>query len=117
MPFTSAVGRAQVRSAAWQADFLARPLGERESIARGMRAGSEQRKRQGMAWTDLDAATVRAQLHAANAPVLIHGHTHQPAEHDLARWVLSDWDADARPPRGQALRLWADGRIERIAAC
>lgn len=113
--------RAQVRSAAWQADFLARPLGERESIARGMRAGSEQRKRQGMAWTDLDAATVRAQLHAANAPVLIHGHTHQPAEHDLgdglARWVLSDWDADARPPRGQALRLWADGRIERIAAC
>lgn len=113
--------RAQVRSPAWQADFVARPLAEREAIARGLRDGSEQRKRQGLAWSDLDAATVRHQLRAAGAPVLIHGHTHRPAEHDLgdglARWVLSDWDTDAHPPRGQALRLWADGRFERVAAC
>lgn len=113
--------RAEVRSPAWQANFLAQPLAERETIARGIRAGSEQRKRQNMAWTDLDTDAVRTQLQAAGANVLIHGHTHQPAEHDLgdgfARWVLSDWDADARPPRGQALRLWADGRFERIAAC
>lgn len=113
--------RAQVRAPAWQADFLGRPLAERESIARGIRDGSEQRKRMGLSWTDLDATTVRAQLRAADAQVLIHGHTHQPAEHDLgdglARWVLADWDADATPPRGQVLRLWDDGRFERLAAC
>lgn len=113
--------RADVRSPAWQADFLAKPLADRETIARGIRADSEQRKRQNMAWTDLDDGAVRAQLHKAHAHVLIHGHTHQPTEHDLGhgltRWVLSDWDAAAHPPRGQALRLRADGQMERITAC
>ena len=40
---------------------------------------------------------------------LIHGHTHKPAEHELAdglrRVVLSDWDLGATPPRGEVLRL------------
>ncbi|HET6829090.1 MAG TPA: UDP-2,3-diacylglucosamine diphosphatase, partial [Ramlibacter sp.] len=44
---------------------------------------------------------------------LIHGHTHKPATHTpapgLQRIVLSDWDADAQPPRLQALRLDASG--------
>jgi len=113
--------RAQVRATAWQTDFLARPLAEREAIARGLRDSSEQRKRQGLAWSDLDADTVRAQLVAAHTHVLIHGHTHLPAEHDLghgqARWVLSDWDCAAQPPRGEVLRLHADGRHERVRAC
>ncbi len=113
--------RAQVRSPEWQSTFLTRPLAEREAVARELRTQSEQRKRQGLAWSDLDADAVRAQLQAAQAPVLIHGHTHQPAQHDLgnglSRWVLSDWEADARPPRGQLLRLWADGRLERVNAC
>ena len=30
------------------------------------------------------------------------------------RIVLSDWDAEARPPRLEALRLHADGRSERV---
>jgi hypothetical protein len=28
--------------------------------------------------------------------------------------VLSDWDAEATPPRLEALRLHADGRAERV---
>jgi UDP-2,3-diacylglucosamine hydrolase len=41
--------------------------------------------------------------------VLIHGHTHRPDTHDLGnglqRWVLSDWDCSAQPPRAEVLRL------------
>jgi hypothetical protein len=40
---------------------------------------------------------------------MIHGHTHHPAVHQLApgktRWVLSDWDFESTPPRGDVLRL------------
>ena len=39
--------------------------------------------------------------------VLLHGHTHKPAVHDLgdglSRWVLSDWHADSQPPRLEVL--------------
>jgi UDP-2,3-diacylglucosamine hydrolase len=104
--------RAQVRSMAWQRDFLARPLEQRRAQARSMRDHSEQRKR-GMAvddWVDIDKATAVRWMHEANAPTLIHGHTHRPAHEDLApgfvREVLSDWDLDeARPPRAEVLRL------------
>ena len=51
-------------------------------------------------------------LHSAQSSTLIHGHTHRPAEHDLAnglrRIVLSDWDASATPPRVEILRLSRD---------
>lgn len=54
----------------------------------------------------------------AQAPVLIHGHTHHPAAHDLGdglqRVVLSDWDAAATPPRLEVLRLNAAG-LQRVA--
>ena len=50
-----------------------------------------------------------AWLQAADASVMVHGHTHKPAEHDLGaglrRIVLTDWDAAAVPPRMQVLRL------------
>ncbi len=101
--------RGQVRTAAWQRDFLARPLAERKSIARGLREQSEARKRSGAPDADVDLAAAAAWLEAADAPVMIHGHTHRPAEHEvgpgLRRMVLSDWDAAAAPPRLQVLRL------------
>lgn len=101
--------RAQVRTAAWQRDFLARPLAERRSIARDLRGQSEARKRSGVPYADVDTAAAVAWLEAADAPVLIHGHTHRPADHQfgtgLRRIVLSDWDATAAPPRLQVLRL------------
>jgi UDP-2,3-diacylglucosamine hydrolase len=110
--------RRQVRSAAWQQTFLARPLAERQLIARELRQQSQQqhlqRKNSGAPFIDLDAAAARAWLQAAHAPLLIHGHTHQPALHDLGdglqRIVLSDWDAnpEADHPRAEVLRLSAD---------
>lgn len=105
--------RAEVRSPAWQASFLAKPLAERQTIARSLRDASEQRKRGGATYADVDTTAARAWLHAARAHHLLHGHTHHPADHDLGdgfrRVVLSDWDASATPSRQQVLRLSATG--------
>jgi UDP-2,3-diacylglucosamine hydrolase len=111
--------RAQVRDPTWQRAFLAQPLGTRQELARGMRAESEQLKRTGRDYADVDTPAALQWLLAADAPVLVHGHTHKPADHVLdathRRIVLSDWDADAVPPRLESLRLHADGRAERVA--
>lgn len=110
--------RREVRSAAWQRSFLAKPLAERQAIARGLREQSEARKKSGATYADVDSEAALKQLQAAKAHILIHGHTHQPAVHDLghgySRVVLSDWDAAAQPPRAEVLRLTANG-LRRIA--
>ena len=109
--------RLQVRSPAWQQAFLARPLAERQSIARDMRRQSEARKHWGVSYGEVDSAAARQWLEAAHAATLIHGHTHQPAVHELgaglSRVVLSDWDAAAATPRADVLRLSASG-LQRI---
>ncbi len=109
--------RAEVRSPAWQAAFLAKPLAERLAIARGLRAQSEARKRSAMVHADVDPEAARAWLASARAPTLIHGHTHRPAEHGLGpglrRVVLSDWDTDGVPARAEVLRLGLDGGLQR----
>lgn len=104
--------RAEVRSAQWQQHFLAKPLAERSRIAREIRAHSETRKQataSQLAAHDLDTSAVKAWLTTAQASILVHGHTHQPANHDMGegriRVVLSDWDLAASPPRAQVLRL------------
>jgi UDP-2,3-diacylglucosamine hydrolase len=101
--------RAQVRAPGWQREFLSRPLAERRAIARGLRAQSEARKHAGATYADVDHAAATAWLEAADAQVMIHGHTHKPADHDLGggrrRIVLSDWDAAAATPRLEVLRL------------
>jgi UDP-2,3-diacylglucosamine hydrolase len=104
--------RGQVRAPSWQSDFLAKPLEQRQAIARGLREQSEARKRSVVEYPDVDGEAAAAWLDAADAPVLIHGHTHRPADHELdgrRRIVLSDWDAASNPPRLQALRLTAAG--------
>ncbi len=110
--------RAEVRSDAWQQAFLARPLEERRAIARGLRNESESRKQPGTEYADADTGAVQAWLAAAQAPVLVHGHTHRPADHalpgGLRRLVLSDWDMAAIPPRAEALRIGTDGSAVRV---
>jgi UDP-2,3-diacylglucosamine hydrolase len=110
--------RQQVRSQAWQQAFLARPLAERQAIARDMRRQSEDRKHCGIDYGDVDTVAARRWLKSACARTLIHGHTHKPGEHDLggglSRVVLSDWDAQAWVPRADVLRLTAAG-LQRIA--
>ena len=109
--------RAQVRTPGWREAFLARPLAERMAVARSLRDGSEQRKReQGLAgYADLDRAEMLSLLAAAGADRLIHGHTHRPGDErlgpGLSRHVLSDWDLDGQhgPARAEVLRLDARG--------
>jgi UDP-2,3-diacylglucosamine hydrolase len=104
--------RAQVRSPEWQQVFLARPLAERQALARELRSQSEQRKSLSTTYIDLDAQACTDWLMCAQSKTLIHGHTHQPAEHALGnglqRIVLSDWDLDALPARAEVLRLSTD---------
>ena len=109
--------RAQVRNSAWQREFLTKPLEQRQAIARALRQQSEDRKRAGNEYGDVDHDAALAWLEAAQAEALVHGHTHRPADHLLGtrgwRAVLSDWDAAAEPPRCQVLRLTAAG-MQRI---
>lgn len=104
--------RQQVRQADWQHTFLARPLAERLAVARGMRDASEQHKTQATTpWVDVNPTTVDQWMAHHHAQVLVHGHTHMPACHPLpegrVRWVLSDWDATAQPPRVRWLQAQA----------
>jgi UDP-2,3-diacylglucosamine hydrolase len=111
--------RAQARSPQWQQAFLARPLEQRRAIARQLRATSEDRKHQlgATAYADLDPDVVDQALQAADATVLVHGHTHRPATHPLAhgriRHVLSDWHCEPGPTprRAQVLRWTATGFV------
>ena len=108
--------RKMVRSEAWQADFLSKKLAERQTIARGLRAQSEARKKLGLKFIDVDTAMATRWLQDANSLTLIHGHTHQPADHALGhgvrRIVMSDWDVAAKPPRAQVLRLSLPNKLD-----
>jgi UDP-2,3-diacylglucosamine hydrolase len=105
--------RQQVRTPEWQAQLLAQPLAARQALGRQMREGSRLAQAQQLMATDLDAQACRTLLRDAGATTMIHGHTHRPAEHDLGdglrRVVLSDWDFEAEPPRGDFIRLSAAG--------
>ena len=112
--------RAMVRSAAWQASVLARPLTELRALAREVRHESERRHGTMLPeWLDLDLAATVEWMRSADTPVLVHGHTHRPADQVLqpgfVRHVLSDWDLDhAAAPRAEVLRWSRDG-LRRIA--
>jgi UDP-2,3-diacylglucosamine hydrolase len=101
--------RAQVRTEQWQHDFLAKPLAERITLARNIRAQSEALKRSHTAYADVDADATNTLLTTSHAQHMVHGHTHRPAKHALAegreRLVLSDWDLGAQPTRAEVLRL------------
>ncbi len=113
--------RREVRSAAWQAAFLARPLAERLQIAADIRQGSHgshvRRQFDGAADADIDSAEAVHWMHAMGSRELVHGHTHRPGSGSLApgfkRHVLSDWDLDTTQ-RAEVLRLTRDG-LERVA--
>lgn len=96
--------RATVRSPAWQAAFLGRPLAERKADIASMRSRSESEKsRKPAAIMDVNATAVAGLLRAAGYPRLVHGHTHRPGMHvhevdgrRCERWVLPDWVDSAR---------------------
>ncbi|MBD8050625.1 UDP-2,3-diacylglucosamine diphosphatase [Limnohabitans radicicola] len=111
--------RLQARDPAWQAAFLARPLSERLALAQSMREQSKAHNQNVAYFADADAAMTQAWLQAAQSAHMVHGHTHQPADHAIPapsaalRQVLSDWALDHGAPRAEVLRLHADGSHQR----
>ena len=109
--------RAQVRQPGFKQGFLSMPIAERVSVARKMRERSEAHQGTQAQPADVDAPLACRWLRAADARIMIHGHTHKPDRHlldadagpSLERWVMSDWDQTADPPRGQVLRLVRGG--------
>lgn len=91
--------RARVRQAAWQMEFLARPLAERKAEIEALRQRSESDKQlKSIVEMDVHPDAVAAALREHGYPRLIHGHTHRPARHlhrvdgrDCERWVLDSW--------------------------
>lgn len=91
--------RARVRQAAWQREFLARPLVERKAEIEALRQRSETDKQlKSIVEMDVHPDAVAEVLREHGYPRLIHGHTHRPARHlhrvdgrDCERWVLDSW--------------------------
>lgn len=92
--------RAQVRTPAWQKEFLSQPLGARKSQIEALRLQSEQEKsNKSLEIMDVNDAAVDALLREYQyPPLLIHGHTHRPNIHNVEidghqckRIVLGDW--------------------------
>ena len=91
--------RSMVRNPEWQQDFLSKPLTERIQIAQAMRETSKketQEKTEAIMDVNQDAVTTAFVEHETR--LLIHGHTHRPAIHQLeinntpaVRIVLGDW--------------------------
>ncbi|MGD9942517.1 MAG: UDP-2,3-diacylglucosamine diphosphatase [Burkholderiaceae bacterium] len=119
--------RGLVRTPAWQAGMLQRPLLQRLALARQLRDDSEQKRYAAdgpgsgaQDPFDVVAGDVDAALTAADAAAMIHGHTHRPGCHRwrldsrmARRCVLPDWlaadDAPDGRPRGGFLRIDAGG--------
>ncbi len=91
--------RAQVRDPVWQADILAKPYAERAELARAIRSRSDvEKSMKADTIMDVNASAVANAFEKHRYPVMIHGHTHRPAKHQLTvngractRWVLQDW--------------------------
>ena len=91
--------RLKARSAAWQKEFLAKPLAERHQAIGGLREKSKEviaaKPAQIM---DVNQDAVREAFRKHGVRVMIHGHTHRAARHKIVvdgrrceRWVLPDW--------------------------
>ena len=94
--------RAELRSAVWQRDFLARPLDERRQIASDLRqlSATEIAAKDDYIM-DVNQAAVERTMRDHDVTLLVHGHTHRPAVHrfdldgrEAARIVLGAWYHD-----------------------
>jgi UDP-2,3-diacylglucosamine hydrolase len=95
--------RGQLRSPAWQRDFLTKPLAQRRRIAadlRQMSATEIAAKSDDI--MDVNQAAVERTMREHGVTLLLHGHTHRPAVHDFTldgqpvqRIVLGAWHGPA----------------------
>jgi UDP-2,3-diacylglucosamine hydrolase len=91
--------RRMVRGPDWQAQFLLKPLAERQVIAAALRAkSSEAMAEKAVEIMDVNADAVSNCFTELDADLIIHGHTHRPAVHQYAnnqkRFVLGDWNPE-----------------------
>jgi len=93
--------RANMRNPKTQQMLLARPLKDRQLMARQLRELSmAKNKGKAQAIMDVTPEEVVRAMEQHDVPQLIHGHTHRPARHPLRvndqpaeRIVLGDWDS------------------------
>lgn len=91
--------RGQLRDAAWQSDFLAKPLDERRRIAAELRQLSKtEMAAKAESIMDVNETTVRDTMRRFEVATLLHGHTHRPAIHRF--------ELDGRPARRIVLNDW-----------
>jgi UDP-2,3-diacylglucosamine hydrolase len=91
--------RKMTRDPDWQANILSRPLKDRLRMAAEARRQSlEQTINQSMEIMDVNQEAVKLVIEKYKVDVLLHGHTHRPAVHDVdlgrrkaKRIVLGDW--------------------------
>ncbi len=88
--------RREVRDPAWQSQFLARSLDERRRIAAQLRSdSSDAMASKPDAIMDVNQQAVADSFDRLQVDVIVHGHTHRPAVHQLpsgkTRYVLGDW--------------------------
>ncbi|WP_245916305.1 UDP-2,3-diacylglucosamine diphosphatase [Candidatus Pandoraea novymonadis] len=105
------------RSSLCQAFFLAMPLQWRIAIAERFRKHGTTKRAHSTICADVDSGETRALLSAADAKILVHGHTHRPACHihgEQIRWVLPDWEFDVDLPRGGYLQ-WDECGLRAIS--
>ena len=112
--------RIRVRAEKWKRNALAKPLFVRQWYARwyrfksGLDKGKKTRE-----IMDANAQTVIESLRIFDVSILIHGHTHRPAVHEInldgklaRRFVLAEWDATGQVLCWREKGEWA---IEPIA--
>lgn len=91
--------RKMTRDPEWQAKILARPLKDRLRMAEEARRQSlEQTLNLSMEIIDVNQAAVEQVIREFKVDILLHGHTHRPAVHEIdlghrkaQRIVLGDW--------------------------
>ncbi len=102
--------RGELRSPAWQRDFLAKPLAERRQIASDLRQLSATEIATKSDYImDVNQAAVERAMREHRVTLLLHGHTHRPAVHRFtlsgqpaARIVLGAWYEQASVVRWTA---------------
>lgn len=111
--------RAESRSPLWQQAVLSLSLADRRALADSLRNESKMAgSNKSMEIMDVTSAEVLKVMEEAGVDLMIHGHTHRPARHELSvnrktaeRIVLGDWGVQQG---GWYIRAERDGSIELI---
>lgn len=114
--------RLQVRSIAWQRQFLAMPLEKRLAAIAQMRAQSQAAQRDKTnVIMDVNAQAIDGLFAKTGTSLMIHGHTHRPGTHEatvegrrVVRHVLPDWDFENGMARGGAIAIDANGEVKTL---